>query len=70
MKQRQLFAKPRLSATSRKALVRAALIDYPIHQAAREERRRVERNGLPVHRRRHQLTLPFYGKPGWETVIE
>ena len=69
-KQRQLFAKPRMSAAQRKAIIRAALLDYPIRQAAREEVRRVERETLPIHAGRvHQLELPFYGKSGWLTVV-
>ena len=70
-RQRQLFAKPRLSAAHRNALIRSALLDYPIHQAAREEARRAQHDELPIYRRRlHQHTLPFHGKPGWLTVIE
>ena len=69
-KQRQLFAKPRQSAAHRKALIRAALIDYGIRQDARDEKRRVRREGSPIHRRQyHQLGLPFQGKPGWLTVL-
>ena len=62
-KQRQLFAKPRMSATHRKALIRAALLDYPIRQAAREAARRAERTALPVHRPRAgacQYVLPLW----------
>ena len=68
--QRQLFAKPRMSAAHRKALISAALLDYPIRQAAREEKRRVELDRLPIYRRRfHQPDLPFDSKPGWLTVV-
>ena len=69
-KQRQLFAKPRMSAAHRKALIRTALIDYPIRQDARDEKRRVRREGSSIYRRRlRQYTLPFYGNTGWETVL-
>ena len=72
-KQRQLFAKPRMSAAHRKALIRAALLDFPIRQAAREECRRIKREGLPIWRPRpqpHQYKLPFNRRVrlGWLTV--
>ena len=74
-KQRQLFAKPRMSAAHRKALIRAALIDYPIRQAARENRRRAAREGLPIWRpisEPLQYHLPFngQGRLGWLTMPE
>ena len=72
-KQRQLFAKPRMSAAHRKALIRAALLDYPIRQAEREECRRIKREGFPIWRPRsqsYQHNLPFNRKVrlGWLTV--
>lgn len=76
MRQRQLFAAQRMSAAHRKALIHAALLDYPLRQAARAKRRRDAREGLPTWRPtpepRLQYHLPFT-KPrraGWLTMPE
>ena len=76
MRQRHLFAAQRMSAAHRKALIRAALIDYPIRQAARANRRRATREGLPTWRPIPELELQYhlpFTKPrraGWLTMPE
>ena len=73
-KQRQLFAKTRMSGKQRKALIRSALLDYPIRQAAREQRRRDTREGLPIRKPKsqpYQYNLQFNRRQvrlGWLTI--
>ena len=70
-KQRQLFAKPRMSGQQRKSLIRAALLDFPLRQAARERKRSERRTPKPKPKRRAavQLSLLFYRRRGWLEVL-
>lgn len=69
--QRQLsIPLPKLTHAQKIAIIRAALRDYPLRQAARESKRRRRRTPKPKRRAGRQLILPFYSRPGWLEITE